>query len=145
MAGERGAAGRGGDGPVRRAPEGCGGDWESARQLCRRHCARRPSCRCSRATQPALAEVNILFWLLGTGTVRGPIPKQQSLQPSDIFLGIQGSQCAARLVPVTHEVYRPTLTFGSFVGSHFLDVSVMASRCQALLSAAWWSPSGKSL
>ena len=34
---------------------------------------------------------------------------------------------------------------GWFVGSHFLDVSIMALRCQALFPAGWWSPPGKLL
>lgn len=56
---------------------------------------------------------------------------QQSRQPSVIGLGSQG---AVHLVLVTLGVCRPALPVGSFMGSHFLDVSVMALRCQALCS-----------
>lgn len=49
------------------------------------------------------------------------------------------------LVLVTLGVCRSTLLAGSFMGSHFLDVSVVALRCQALCSAGWWSQPGKLL
>lgn len=68
--------------------------------------------------------------------------RQQSLQPSVVDLGSRGAaapgSCHARCLQIT-------LLAGSFMGSHFLDVSVVALRCQALCPAGWWSQPGKLL
>lgn len=86
-------------------------------------------------TQPALMEVTVSARLCREGHSSHASRLSSTWEARELL----------HLVLVTLGVCRPTLLVGSFMGSHFLDVFVMALRCQALCSAGWWSQPGKLL
>lgn len=83
-----------------------------------------PSCHSSQVAQLTLVEVTILFWLLDTGTVSGPIFKWHShfSHLSSSWESRKASGLCTWFLSLA-KFTDPRLPFGSFAESHFPDVS----------------------